>query len=467
MPALNVTGTFTIVSDDVVGFAPDRNAPAGVPRQVLASAFTSCPGVPVGLVVKPGVPTTMAFDTATQKLDFTFDKWNDADIAAAYPDGSVTLALVQSVTRQSAVVNIHPTHTITMTREDVSGNPKDVLDGLLRVGDVLAVRTYRGPNGQLKVRSSDIDDDEPVIPAPSITTDGEPWLAAPSISSVIEIVERFTEEKRKIAEANDAMSKLAEQFDTDIEQLREVLAGIGTTTGEIPLPTAEQTDKQKIADSISAMATAHITRVITNYKREIRDLLEQNKSLAAALDKLTANDRELRANLSEARQRLQEKEKRAANGSDEGVVAYIPISIRQYHHATPEEWIREEIRWNWIESYTPDDRTRYPLDNSQFDILPSFVETFTALTDFRMVKAIRIATHVVTGRNTAENIAEVHDLREADGATAQSVTRADGAVCRRVYMESRTSQARRIHYWKLRDGRIEFSRVALHDDFTP
>jgi hypothetical protein len=47
------------------------------------------------------------------------------------------------------------------------------------------------------------------------------------------------------------------------------------------------------------------------------------------------------------------------------------------------------------------------------------------------------------------------------------VPRNDGAICRRVYMESRTSQARRIHYWKLRDGRIEFSRVALHDDFTP
>ena len=41
MPVLNVTGTFTIVSDDVVGFAPDRNAPAGVPRQLLASAFTN------------------------------------------------------------------------------------------------------------------------------------------------------------------------------------------------------------------------------------------------------------------------------------------------------------------------------------------------------------------------------------------------------------------------------------------
>ncbi len=463
MPVHSVTGKFKVLSDELVGFEPDRNAPAGVPRQIPVYSFASCPGVPVGRIVTPGVATTVNFDTATQKIDFTFAQWKDGDVTANYPEGSVTLALVQSVTRQNAVVNIHPTHTITMTRDDVSGNPKDVLDGLLSVGDVLAVRTYRGPNGQLKVRSSDIDDDETVLPAPSITSDGEPWLAASSISSVVEIVERFTEEKRKVAEANDAMSKLAEQFDTDIEQLREALAGIGTHTGEIPLPTAEQTDKQKIANSISAMATTHITRVITNYKREINQLLAQNKSLAAALDKSTENDRQLRKSLSEARQRIQEMDKRAG----EGIVGYVPISIRQFSHKDPEEWIREEIRWNWMESYTPDDRIKYPLDNSTFDILPSYIETFTALTDARMVKAIRIATHVVTGRNTAENISEVHDLREGDGATAPSVTRADGAVCRRVYVESKTAQARRFHYWKLRDGRIQFSRVAMHDDFTP
>lgn len=463
MPVHSVTGKFKILSDELVGFEPDRNAPAGVPRQIPVYLFASCPGVPVGRIVTPGVATTVNFDTATQKIDFTFAQWKDGDVTANYPEGSVTLALVQSVTRQNAVVNIHPSHTITMTRDDVSGNPKDVLDGLLSVGDVLAVRIYRGPNGQLKVRSSDIDDDELVLPAPSITADGEPWLAASSISSVVEIVERFTEEKRKVAEANDAMSKLAAQFDTDIEQLREALAGIGTHTGEIPLPTAEQTDKQKIANSISAMATAHITRVITSYKREINQLLAQNKSLAAALDKSTENDRQLRKSLSEARQRIQEMDKRA----EEGNVGYVPISIRQFSHKDPEEWIREEIRWNWMESYTPDDRIKYPLDNSTFDILPSYIETFTALTDARMVKAIRIATHVVTGRNTAENISEVHDLREGDGPSAPSVTRADGAVCRRVYVESKTAQARRFHYWKLRDGRIQFSRVAMHDDFTP
>ena len=463
MPVHSVTGKFKVLSDELVGFEPDRNAPAGVPRQLPVYSFASCPGVPVGRIVTPGVATTVNFDTATQKIDFTFAQWKDSDVTGNYPEGSVTLALVQSVTRQNAVVNIHPTHTITMTRDDVSGNPKDVLDGLLSVGDVLAVRIYRGPNGQLKVRSSDIDDDEPVLPAPSITADGEPWLAASSISSVVEIVERFTEEKRKVAEANDAMSKLAAQFDTDIEQLREALAGIGTHTGEIPLPTAAQTDKEKMAESIRAMATTHITRVITNYKREINLLLNQNKSLAAALDKSTENDRQLRKSLSEARQRIQELEKRA----EERNVSYVPISIRQFSHKDPEEWIREEIRWNWMESYTPDDRIKYPLDNSTFDILPSYIETFTALTDARMVKAIRIATHVVTGRNTAENISEVHDLREGDGATAPSVTRADGAVCRRVYVESKTAQARRFHYWKLRNGRIQFSRVAKHDDFTP
>jgi hypothetical protein len=464
MPVHNVIGKFKVLSDELVGFEPDRNAPAGVPRQIPVYSFASCPGVPVGRIVTPGVATTVLFDTATQKIDFTFAQWKDSDVTGNYPEGSVTLALVQSVTRQNAVVNIHPTHTITMTRDDVSGNPKDVLDGLLSVGDVLAVRIYRGPNGQLKVRSSDIDDDEIVLPAPSITSDGEPWLAAPSISSVVEIVTRFTEEKRKIAEANDAMSKLAEQFDTDIEQLREALAGIGTHTGEIPLPTAAQTDKEKMAESIRAMATTHITRVITNYKREINQLLAQNKSLAAALDKSTENDREVRSSLSEARQRLQEMDKRADSESAKAAT----IESRRNLYTDGDEWIREEMRRYWIESYAPADRKTYPLDNAVFDVLPSYIETFSALDDTEMIKAIRIATHVVTGRNTAENIAEVHDLREGGSPSAPAVVReSDGAQCRRAYVEAKIAQAKRFHYWKLRDGRIELSRVAQHDDFTP
>ena len=73
----------------------------------------------------------------------------------------------------------------------------------------------------------------------------------------------------------------------------------------------------------------------------------------------------------------------------------------------------------------------------------------------------------MTGRNAIEHITEDHPLREGDETSKPEVVREDGAASRRAYIESHTPQSRRLHYWKLRDGSIELSRVGLHDDFTP
>jgi hypothetical protein len=100
-------------------------------------------------------------------------------------------------------------------------------------------------------------------------------------------------------------------------------------------------------------------------------------------------------------------------------------------------------------------------------VLSSFADTFQKLDDNGMDKAIRAATHIVTTRRAAENMFESHALREGDESSKPEVTRADGATAQRAYIESHTPQSRRLHYWKLRDGSIELSRVGLHDDFTP
>ena len=459
---VSVTGTFK-VSGEVVAFTPDRNAPSTVPSTVLVTSFAQFPGVPPHLLVTPGVTVTAEYDPTSRTLALPVARWLERDLLDSYPDGTVTLGLVRAVARQQATVYVHPSVPIVMHREDFSSNARDVLDHLLTDGDVISVRIVRGPNGKVKLRAFDINDDEPVLLAPELYPGTGPWLTAMEISTVDEIRERYLEEKRKVDETTQAMAKLADQFDTDIEQLRELLAGIGSNTGEIPLPSAGQTDKQKITNAVSEMATAHITRVINNYKRENAEFLRANKEMAATIDDMAQAIAELRSELSVTRQRAQDAEKKLGNEKQsEG------MSDRRSHFATATEWIREEMRRFWIDTYTPSDRARFRLDDSAFDVLDSFAETFENLDDGEMTKAIRIAVHVVTGRNTEENISEMHDLREGDSVSAPPVTReSDGAVCRRVYVESHTAQARRMHFWKQRDGRIQLSRVAQHDDFTP
>lgn len=50
---------------------------------------------------------------------------------------------------------------------------------------------------------------------------------------------------------------------------------------------------------------------------------------------------------------------------------------------------------------------------------------------------------------------------------APDVVRGDGARCMRCSIENDTASARRLHWWRRRDGVVEFSRVVLHDDMTP
>lgn len=458
---VSVTGVFK--QGAAIGFTPDRNAPSIVPPQVLVTSFHGFPGVPADKLVPFGTPVTVEYDPASKAIVLPIARWNERTLFEAYPDGAVTLGLVHNVTRQQATIFVHPTLPMVMHREDFSSNANDVLDHFLEEDDIIPIRVVRNANGHAKLRAYDIDDDEPIVLAPELYPGTGPWLEKAVVTTVDSIRERYLEEKRKFDETESAMVKLAEQFDTDVDELREILSGVGTSTGEIPLPSAEPSSKQKMADAIREMATAHVVRVMNNYKRELAVLQKTNRELADAYESSAESDRTARAQLSEERQKNQELTKRLAAG-----VTTETIADHRPHFATAAEWILEEMRRFWIDTYTPADRTRFRLDPSTFDVLPSFCETFETLDAGEMTKAIRIAVHVVTGRNSEENISEVHDLRAGESPSAPSVIRdSDGAVSRRVYVESHTAQARRMHFWKRRDGHIELSRVALHDDFTP
>jgi hypothetical protein len=73
----------------------------------------------------------------------------------------------------------------------------------------------------------------------------------------------------------------------------------------------------------------------------------------------------------------------------------------------------------------------------------------------------------VTGFINKAPAREVHSLRSGDGAADAPLVRADGARCLRAYVEQNTPQARRLHYWALRGGGVELSRVVMHDDVQP
>jgi hypothetical protein len=468
---IRVTGTVATVSEEMAMVRPDSSAPISTTAMMI-DAGTQYNGMPLDSFLTVGLELSGEWDPAAMRFFPDFGDWSESRFLDEFPPGTVVLGLVAAVTRQEADVRLHPTLSIDMKREDVSSNPKDVIERLWSVGDIVSVRVVRDPSGRLRLRHTDVDDDEPIATAPPIFDGGEPWLTKSKMDLIESTKERWDRDQREADAMTAALKVLSTQMQVGIDQLNSVLGSLSTDTGEIPVVgsatvTDGLTPQQR---SLSEFSAKQIQRAFTNYKVELDKLAEQNRRLSEALAEgrkretaLAEQVETLRGQLSRVRQDLQDAQKRDHSGAGES----RSVANRRSRYGTVEEWIREEIRAFWIDNYTPDDRATYPLDRQAWSVLPSFILTFQALTDDGKDKAIKTATHIVTGRNSFEHITEDHPLREGDESSKPEVVREDGAAARRAYIESHTAQARRLHYWKLRDGSIELSRVGLHDDFTP
>jgi len=449
---------------------PDAGAPISTTAMMI-DAGTQYSGMPLDSFLSVGLALAGEWDPAAMRFFPDLANWSESRFLDEFPMGTIVLGLVAAVSRQTADVRVHPSLSIEMKRDDVSTNPKDVIDHLWSKGDIVSVRVVRDPSGRLRLRHTDVDDDEPIATAPPVIDGGEPWLTKSKMDLIESTKELWERERREAEEFTKALDVLSDRMQLDIDKLEMALGSIGTDTDDTSAGGSGSPSEQSARDkSLGEFTAKQIQRMITNYKVELGKLVDQNRRLADALSAKTRREGDLaeqadalRGQLSRARQELQDAQKRDHSGASEA----LSVADRRSRYGTVEEWIREEIRAFWIANYTPDDRVTFPLDRQSWRVLPSFILTFQALTDDGKDKAIKTATHIVTGRNAIEHITEDHPLREGDENSKPEVIRDDGAASRRAYIESHTAQSRRLHYWKLKDGSIELSRVGLHDDFTP
>jgi hypothetical protein len=467
---IRVTGSVATVSPSMAMVKPDSSASIST-NAMMIDAGSQFNGMPLDAFLSIGMTLTGEWDESALRFFPDFGDWTESRFFEVYPVGCVVLGLVAAVTRQEADIRLHPTLSVTMKRDEVSSNPKDVIERLWSVGDIVSVRVVRDPAGRLRLRHTDVDDDEPIATAPPVIDDGEPWLTKSKMDLIETAKEQWDRDQREAEAFTTALGVLSKQMQVGIDELNSKLGSLSTDTGEIPVVGAVGADGLTPQErSLTTFTAKQFQRTITNYKVELDKLAEQNRTLVEALAAgrkreagLAEQAESLRGQLSRVRQELQDALKRDHSGAGES----RSVANRRSRYGTVEEWIREEIRAFWIDNYTPDDRATYPLNQEQWRVLPSFILTFQALTDDGKDKAIKTAAHIVTGRNAIEHITEDHPLREGDENSKPEVVRDDGAAARRAYIESHTAQARRLHYWKLRDGSIELSRVGLHDDFTP
>ena len=132
------------------------------------------------------------------------------------------------------------------------------------------------------------------------------------------------------------------------------------------------------------------------------------------------------------------------------------------------DWFNEELRRAWIGRYSPSERRdSYILDESKFTYGSKFIESLKVSVpdEDGIRKAVRAILDIVTLRENDARLHKVHPLREAEKASPEGVTSGDDAELLRAYIEESTSQARRLHFWKITSKTFELSRVVLHDDY--
>ena len=131
----------------------------------------------------------------------------------------------------------------------------------------------------------------------------------------------------------------------------------------------------------------------------------------------------------------------------------------------PDQGFRHLVTAQWALRLPSNQQKETPL--KEYILGPNFLESLDNLQGISREKVVDVVVEIATGIANELAGREVHRLREGAGGDERVVVREDGAVGWRASPQVGTSSARRIHYWILSGGSIEFSRVTVHDDFLP
>ena len=453
------------VEGTVVGFpVPERAWVKFDGRLAQIAEELTLSTVPLERVVAVGMQVRGWFDAQTGRLDVS-DTLLPAEVALhSYQPGDVVLAQVATVQADRAELLLHPSVRVSVARQEVTGNDLDDLRSLMTPGEVLPARVVAsGPSWALTLL--DVDDDEEPVPAASLIAGGPPWIVvAPASPTTPEWSELETESlATPPARATVEMALTTPEAGVDTPD-----PAPATTTR----PTPAILDKRRESASPAqtpAGATASMALTIDTLRGKVRSL---ERELVRANEELRAGSAE-RATLVLMRQ---EREQHLARLEHELQVQRAQLrkakkpatAVKQQspEFADPEQAFRYAVLTAWAMRTPVGEQSSRPLPD--YDLGPHFLDSLAEVPGIALDKVAQVVVEILTGR--AQQVAgrELHQLRESAVGSAPQVRRsADNATCWRAALQVNAPQARRIHYWMIPGGRIEFSRVALHDDFRP
>ncbi|MEJ1089067.1 hypothetical protein WDU99_12160 [Microbacterium sp. Mu-80] len=403
---------------------------------VTATAALLPPDMPLTAALVAGEPVTGILEDLElrpEPLDVDLD---------AFADGTHALALVVKVTELRATVQLHPRVSVVLRRRDVAGDDVPVSD-VLHVGDVIRVRVRRGPGHEITLSHADADADEPLTSAPALVVGGAPWLA---------------EGRAHTAAESDARPETSPATDA-------APGAVAPAAASAPAPGDHATrhDVAALAHEIAALRSdlLALTNLVARGGRaddgEAARLRAENEQLRAKLADERAARADVETKLAEATQDRREAGRALRDARRAAERSHVDATA---------DGIRLEIERTWGNRTAAGERTRWPL--REYALGSGFIDSLGALDEAQLSKAVRACVDAITGRDREIPARELHRLRTGEGGDDPYVVRdADGAKCWRSSIEQNAPGARRLHYWELRGGAIELSRIVHHDDTRP
>lgn len=489
----------------------------GHPAFAHASHLTRVAGLAVDRVVRVGQPVRVRVGQPgpdkprlpVSLVPFEPDPWRR--FAEQHAEGMVVEGVVEELRNVGALVQVFPgvtglLHKSKITREWVS-HPEDYLE----LDERIAVRIVSTDIAARRIELSclDIPEDDDPEPPRSLYADGPPWLAEvvaepePPAVDAPEQAEAAPERAEaaaaaaspaaveadapvaEVAEGHPSVAEAGIQVDSEVERLEESIAAGRELQGHVGglFTTGERRLAELRAEASQLLQV--LDRDLTEARLRILELAESETgalvgSTEAALEEARAEVVELRARLASAendrrellralkdqRERAGDAEHRSERLKQEARAARAQMSGLEAELAAldPAERFLSRAHAAWERMTPAADRERYAWRAPVLG--PAFLESVEGIAGVSRERIVEVCAHVASGRARDIPGLELHVLRTSETGGAPRRERADGAKAWRCSLQANTPAARRLHFWRLPDGRVELANVAYHDDFS-
>jgi predicted RNA-binding protein with RPS1 domain len=381
-------------------------------------------------------------------------------VAALYPDGPSWLAPVDEF------VADHPPPAATAATELDAASDSAIRDKATAVIEPVPETEVGGTEKRADDPAvPDEDDSATTATAPGdLTIDADNPASEPASPADHELSVQVDELAAATAvngALEDRVEALVNQGDRELARLRQHAREI---VGQL------RDDIAAAERRIIELEQHDSAAVIADARRDIESVQQQTDELRERLAAAEQDREQLIRQVTNANRRAERSTRELDSARRDAQEAHAEASTLRgqldvLDDGDPARRFVRELHYTWSRLYSSEaDRRRYPF--SEPIIGPAFLASLHAVHGITRDRVLEVCAHVVSGRAHEINSLELHQLRSSGGGDTPTVVRGDGALAWRVSLQVKTPSARRLHYWQRPDGRIELSKVVLHDDFS-